>query len=62
MQCMYGCEEEWHVRNRLIRLCAVTIFVGLIGALSVTQVAAASMVAHVVGGGIQFDGNGFYRR
>jgi hypothetical protein len=48
------------VRNRLIRLCAVAAFVGLLGALSVTQVAAANMVAHVVGGGIQFDGNGFY--
>jgi hypothetical protein len=48
------------MRNRLIRLCAVAMVVGLIGALSVTQVAAANMVAHVVGGGIQFDGNGFY--
>ena len=60
MQCMYGYEEEWPVRNRLNRLGAVLLLVGLISALSVTQVAAASMVAHVVGGGIQFDGNGFF--
>jgi hypothetical protein len=53
-------EKEWHVRNQLTRVCAVAMLVGLISGVSVAQVSAAGMVARVVGGGIQFDGNGFY--
>lgn len=48
------------MRNRLIRLIVVALFIGLVGALSAAQVAAAGLVARVAGGGIQFDGNGFY--
>ncbi len=43
-----------------MRVGAVALFVGLISVLAVAPVAAAAMVAHVAGGGIQFDGNGFY--
>jgi len=36
------------------------MLVGVVGVLAVTSVAAAGLVARVTGGGIQFDGNGFY--
>jgi len=38
----------------------MTLFVGLLFLIPATQVGAVALVARVPGGGIQFDGNGFY--
>ena len=46
--------------KRIGRLVGILGIVGFLVGLSVAPVAAAAMVAHVVGSGIQFDGNGFY--
>lgn len=49
-----------HVRGRLIRVGAMAMLIGLLCLTPATQVAAAALVARVSGGGIQFDGNGYY--
>ena len=46
--------------KRLVRLLGGIGLAGLLLALTVAPVAAAAMVARVVGSGIQFDGSGFY--
>lgn len=57
---VFGVGEERDVRKRLIRFALVALFGALVGALAVAPVAAAGLIARVAGGGILFDGNGFY--
>jgi hypothetical protein len=48
------------VRIRLIKLIGGFGLIAFLCIGSIGQIAAAGLVAHVSGGGIQFDGNGFY--
>ena len=46
--------------NRIGKLCGILAFIGALSLVLAAPVAAAGLVARVAGGGIQFDGNGFY--
>lgn len=46
--------------KRIGKVCGFVVFIGLLGLFLAAPVAAAGLVARVVGSGIQFDGNGFY--
>ena len=58
--CMYRIRGGIDMGKRLVRFLGGIGLAGLLLALTVAPVAAAAMVARVVGSGIQFDGSGFY--